>query len=135
VPALDTNVLIRYLVRDDPAQLAAAERVIRRCVSEHRTLFIPVTVALEVEWVLRSNFGYAKQEIIGAISDLLSAAELSFQCEQALEVAMELYRGSSADFADCLHVALSRQTGEAPLWTFDRGASRVDGARLISRGA
>jgi predicted nucleic-acid-binding protein len=73
--------------------------------------------------------------VIGAISDFLSAAELSFQCEQALEVALELYRSGPADFADCLHVALARQAIEVPLWTFDKGAARVDGAALVSRQA
>jgi len=131
--ALDTNVLVRYLVQDDSAQLAAAQRLIRKCVSEQQTLFVPVTVTLELEWVLRSSFGYTKTETIGALSNLLSAAELSFESEQALEVALELYRGSAADLADCLHVALAAQAGEQPLWTFDKGASKLPGAQLIGR--
>ena len=89
MPALDTIVLIRYLVRDDAAQLAAAERLIRRCVSEGQTLFVPVTVTLKLEWVLRSSFGYAKDATIGTLSDQFSAAELSFESERALEVALE----------------------------------------------
>jgi predicted nucleic-acid-binding protein len=133
VPALDTNVLVRYLVQDDPVQLATARRLIRRCVSKQQTLFVPVTVALELEWVLRSNFGYAKDSVIGALSDLLSAAELSFESERAHEVALELYRRGSADFADCLHVALAAQADEQPLWTFDRSAAKVSGARLLTR--
>ena len=133
MPALDTNVLVRYLVRDDAAQLAAAQRLIRKCVSEQQTLFVPITVALELEWVLRSNFGFAKEATIGALSSLLSAAELSFESEQALEVALALYRESAADFADCLHIALAAQVGEQPLWTFDKGASKVSGARMLGR--
>ena len=68
--ALDTNVLVRYVVQDDEAQLAAAKRPIRKCVSEGRTLFVPVTVALEFEWVLRSNFGYTKDEVMSVLSSL-----------------------------------------------------------------
>ena len=133
MPALDTNVLVRYLVEDDTAQLAAARRLLRKCIAEQSTLFVPVTVTLELEWVLRSNFGYDKDETITALSDLFSAAELSFESERALEVALELHRGSSADFADCLHVALAAQAGEQPLWTFDRKAAKVSGAALVSR--
>ncbi|MFO1217094.1 MAG: type II toxin-antitoxin system VapC family toxin [Burkholderiaceae bacterium] len=133
MPALDTNVLVRYLVRDDAAQLAAAQRLIRECVSKGQALFVPVTVTLELEWVLRSSFGYAKDETIGALSDLFSTAELSFESERALEVALELYRGTAADFADCLHVALAAQAGEPPLWTFDRNAAKVSGAQLLRR--
>ncbi|MGD9942863.1 MAG: PIN domain-containing protein [Burkholderiaceae bacterium] len=133
MPALDTNVLVRYLVRDDASQAAAAQRLIRKCVDELQTLFVPITVTLELEWVLRSNFGYAKDTTIGVLSSLLSAAELSFESEQALEVALDLYRRNGADFADCLHIALAAQAGEEPLWTFDRGASKLRGAELMRR--
>lgn len=135
MPALDTNVLVRYLVWDDSSQLAAARRLIRKCVSEQQTLFVPITVTLGLEWVLRSNFGYAKDQTIAALSDLLSAAELSFESDRALEVALELYRSSVADFADCLHIALAAQAGERPLWTFDRKAAKVSGAELLTRQA
>lgn len=132
MPALDTNVLVRYLVQDNTAQMAAAKRLIVKCVSEKRTLFIPVTVTLELEWVLRSNFGYGKSETIRVLSELFSAAELSFESERALEVALELYRGAAADFADCLHIALAAQAGEQPLWTFDKAAAKVSGAASLA---
>ena len=131
MPALDTNVLVRYLVQDDAAQFAAAQRLIRQCVREQQALFVPVTVTLELEWVLRSNFGYAKDETLGALSTLLSAAELSFESEHAIEVALNLYRNGAADFADCLHVALAAQAGEQPLWTFDKQAAKVSGATAL----
>jgi predicted nucleic-acid-binding protein len=62
---------------------------------------------------------------------LLSTFELRFEAESALEVALEQYSESTADFSDCLHVALAGQAGEQPLWTFDKAASRVDGAKLL----
>lgn len=133
MPALDTNVLVRYIVQDDPAQLAAAQRLIRHCVSEQQTLFVPVTVTLELEWVLRASFGYDKDTTIGALSQLFSAAELSFESDRALEVALELYRNGAADFADCLHIALAAQAGEPPLWTFDKRAAKVSGAQQLTR--
>jgi len=132
MPALDTNVLVRYIVQDDSAQLTAARRAIRKCVREQRALFVPVTVTLDLEWVLRSSFGYGKAETIRVLSELFSAAELPFESEQALEVAFELYRTSAADFADCLHIALAAQAGEQPLWTFDKVAAKVGGASLLA---
>ena len=122
MPALDTNVLVRYIVQDDAAQLAAARRLIGRCVVQGSTLFIPMTVVLELEWVLRSRFEFGKGDVLMALSSLFSAAELTFESERALEVALQLFRKGSADFADCLHVALAAQAGEQPLWTFDNGA-------------
>ncbi len=135
MPALDTNVLVRYVVQDDVAQLAAAQRLIRRCVSEQLTLFVPITVTLELEWVLRSTFEFTKEETVQVLSDLFSAAELTFESERALEVALHLYREKTADFADCVHIALALQAGEQPLWTFDKGAAKVPGAQLLSRQA
>lgn len=133
MPALDTNVLVRYIVHDDAAQLAAAKRRISRCVAEGPTLFVPVTVVLELEWVLRSSFGFSKDDVLLALSRLFSAAELSFESERALEVALHLFRRGSADLADCLHVALATQAGEQPLWTFDKGAAGVSGAQLLAK--
>lgn len=129
--ALDTNVLVRLLVQDDAAQLTAAKRLIRRCVDAGETLYVPVTVALELEWVLRSNFGFAKETVIQTLAQLLSTIEISFESESALEVALALFAKGSADFSDCLHVALAGVAGERPLWTFDRAASKLEGARLL----
>lgn len=71
--------------------------------------------------------------MLRALSSLFSAAELSFESERALEVALHLFRTGSADFADCLHIALATQAGEQPLWTFYKGAAKVGGARLLAR--
>ena len=131
MPALDTNVLVRYVVQDDPLQFAAAKRLVRQCLADGRSIFVPVTVALELEWVLRSSYGYAKDDVLQVLSSLLSAEELNFESERALEVALQLFREGAADFADCLHIALAAQAGEQPLWTFDKGAAKVVGAQML----
>ncbi len=128
--ALDTNILVRFLVEDDAAQLAAARRLISRCVRTGETLYIPVTVSLELEWVLRSNFGFGKEAVLHTFSQLLSASELTFELESAIEIALALYGQGGSDYSDCLHVALARVAGEQPLWTFDKAAAKLDGARL-----
>jgi predicted nucleic-acid-binding protein len=132
VAALDTNILIRFLVEDDARQLAAAARLIRRCTASGESLYVPITVSLELEWVLRANFGFDKVAVMRTMSQLLSSVELSFQSEGALESALILYGQGSADFSDCLHVALTATAGQQPLWTFDKAASKVPGARLLS---
>jgi predicted nucleic-acid-binding protein len=130
--ALDTNVLIRFLVRDDAAQLEMARQLVAGCVAAGESLFVPVTVALELEWVLRANFGFSKAEVIQTFAALLSAVELTFESEPALELALATYRDAAVDFSDCLHIALARLAGESPLWTFDPAAARIDGATLLS---
>jgi predicted nucleic-acid-binding protein len=128
----DTNVLIRYIIQDDDSQFATVMKLLDECAREGHPLFVPITVALELEWVLRSNFQVAKPDLISTLSQLLSATELSFQSEPALEVALARYRDSSADFSDCVHAALAAQAGEEPLWTFDKKAAKVDGAKLLA---
>lgn len=129
--ALDTNVLVRFLVEDDVAQLAAVRKLIRKCVSNGETLYVPVTVSLELEWVLRSSFGFSKSAVVQTLSQLLSSVELSFESEGPLEVALVLYGQGAADYSDCLHAALAGAAGEQPLWTFDKAASKVEGVRLL----
>jgi predicted nucleic-acid-binding protein len=130
--ALDTNVLVRFLVQDDPVQLAIVRRLFERSAHAQEAVFVPVTVALELEWVLRSNFKRPKDEVIDVLSRLLAVTELSFESEFAIEVALDAYHGSSADFSDCLHVQLARLAGHAPLWTFDAKASKVAGAAQLT---
>ncbi len=130
--ALDTNVLVRYVVQGDVSQLAAARKMIRAAVQANETLFVPVTVVLELEWVLRASFGFPKSQVVLALSQLLSSIEVTFESESAVEVALTLYQRGAADFSDCIHVALAHTAGESPLWTFDKSASKVDGARLLT---
>jgi predicted nucleic-acid-binding protein len=130
--ALDTNLLVRYLVEDDAPQLAAAKKLIRTALAAGETLFVPITVTLELEWVLRSNFKFNKQQVTTTLSSLLASAELTFESESAAEIALALYKKSSADFSDCVHIALAHMTGESPMWTFDRAAAKIDGAKLLT---
>lgn len=130
--SLDTNVLVRYLVEDDRAQFAAAKGLIDKALSTGDTLFVPITVTIELEWVLRSGLQMSKDEVIHALERLLSAVQLSFQSEKATLVAIGLYQGGAADFSDCLHTALAQAASETPLWTFDKAAARLEGARLLA---
>lgn len=122
---------MRYLVENDVSQSAAARRLIHSAVRANEILFVPVTVVLELEWVLRSSFGFNKSEVVFALSRLLSSVKLSFGSEAAVEVSLALYQRSAADFSDCVHLALARNAAQIPLWTFDKGATKVAGAKLL----
>lgn len=130
--ALDTNVLVRYLVGDDAAQQALAAKLIRSAIRGGRALYVPITVTLELEWVLRSIFGLPKEQVTAYLAALLAAVELSFESELAIEIALAQYKKNSADFADCMHIALAHVAGQSPLWTFDRAAAKVHGAKLLA---
>jgi predicted nucleic-acid-binding protein len=131
MPVLDASVLMRCVVEDDAAQFGAANQIVSRCVGEGATLFVPVTVVPELEWVLRSSYGFEKDDVLLTLSSLFAAAELSFELECALQVALPLFREDSPDFADCLHVALTTQAREQLPWTFDKGAAKVSDAQFL----
>jgi predicted nucleic-acid-binding protein len=130
MPALDTNVLVRYLIADDKKQFEVAKKYIENAIA-NEALFIPVSVSVELEWVLRSLYEVDKSMIITTFNRLLEAREIEFQEESSIEITLSFYADSNAAFADCLHIASAQNQGRVPLVTFDRKASRVEGAELL----
>ncbi|MHB1541347.1 MAG: PIN domain-containing protein [Steroidobacteraceae bacterium] len=129
---LDTNVLARWIVDDDPRQAARVKRLFEAAVERESPLFVPSTVMLELEWVLRSRYRFDKSTVLGAYNALLETQELEFQDEPAIERALSFYRQNSADFADCLHAGQCGSARRVPMITFDRRASRIPGVELLT---
>jgi predicted nucleic-acid-binding protein len=124
---LDTNVLVRFLVRDHEAQFERARRLIKREVGAQEKVVISLLVLLETEWVLRSRYRLQKNRIMDAISGLLDATELELEDEPTIEEALYLWKDSAADFADCLIGAHHRRLGCRATVTFDARAVKVPG--------
>jgi predicted nucleic-acid-binding protein len=124
---VDTNVLIRYLVRDDQPQYEKARRLIDREVSNGEPVLVSLLVLLETEWVLRSRYELPKSDIVGVFSALLDTADLSFEDEPSIEHAVYSWKDSTADFADCLINARNRRLGCRATATFDGRALRLAG--------
>lgn len=124
---IDTNILVRFLTRDEPSQYERAKRIIRRGLNEPDGIFINQLVLLETEWVLRSAYGQSKAEIIAAVSALLDSQELVFEDEPTVEEAMFFWKKSNADFADCLIGARNRRAGCRATATFDAKAAKLPG--------
>jgi predicted nucleic-acid-binding protein len=128
MPTLDTNVLVRLLVGDDADQARLAGEAVARAIRDSTPLFVPLTVLLELEWVLRVSYGYSKAQLTTTLSALLEARELELQDEGAVERALHYWREGSADFAECLHLGCAAAAERLPLWTFDRQAGRLPDA-------
>ena len=124
---IDTNVLVRFLVRDDEAQFKRARKLIKRETSRGEPAFISQLVLLETEWVLRSRYGATKPEIMAAMSALLESREAQFEDESSVEDAVFVWQDSSAHFADCLISAHHRACGCQATATFDTKALRLVG--------
>lgn len=124
---VDTNVLVRFLVRDDEAQFEKARKLIKREVATGRRVFVSQLVLLETEWVLRSRYSLPKSQIIEAISGLLDASDVRFEDEPAIEEALFIWKDTPADFADCLIGTQNQRLGCRATATFDVKASKLPG--------
>jgi predicted nucleic-acid-binding protein len=111
--ALDTNMLVRLLVNDDLAQAEQAAALI----DASSACFVPITVALELEWVLRGAYKLPRESVISAFEGLLAIRHLHLEQEQLVKRALEWHR-QGMDFADALHLA--RSEGCGALISFDR---------------
>jgi predicted nucleic-acid-binding protein len=130
--SVDTNVLVRLVAQDDPEQAQAVDRLMARYAQRGDLLLVPTTVVLELEWVLRSRLGLSKAQFIATMSALLSMVELTFEMEDAVEQALADLEDGNADFGEYLHLAVSRQRGALPFWTFDRKAAKANGAQALA---
>ncbi len=133
MPGLDTNVLVRWLAEDDGAQVASAQRLFETARARRTTFFVPVTVMLELEWVLRSRYGFDKSAVLGTFSALLETQELEFQAESAIERALHVYRLGAAEFADCLHAGICSAADRSPMLTSDERAARLPQVRSLAK--
>jgi len=124
--AVDTNVLVRLIVRDDPAQTASATNF------SQGGAWASVLALAETIWVLRRFYGFGPRELADAIEMLLGNPSLVLQDADAVAAALDLFRARpSLGFSDCLMLELARKAGHLPLGTFDRYLGRVDGAQKL----
>jgi predicted nucleic-acid-binding protein len=129
---LDTNVLLRYLAQDDPAQSRRATQIIERQLTEQEPGFVSLVSALEVVWVLRSLFKRSRQEIANDIEMLLAADTLEVQNEQEVYNAVVSLRNGIGTFEDALIGSLGAWRGCLATLTFDEDAAKwLPGFQLI----
>lgn len=124
---IDTNILVRFLVRDDAAQFEKARKLIKREVAAGRRVFISQLVLLETEWVLRSRYSLPKNLIMATLSGLLDTTDVRFEDEPTIEEALFTWKDAAADFADCLIGAKNRRLGCRATATFDVKAAKLPG--------
>jgi predicted nucleic-acid-binding protein len=127
VIALDTNVLVRFLVEDDPKQSAAAASLISRVIAGGETFFVSDIVVCEMVWVMSVSYGIGRKEIAGALRNLLRARHVTFRAVDQLIRALEAYEAGKGDFADYLIREHARAANCDQVATFDRVLLRESG--------
>ena len=121
--AVDTNVLVRLVTRDDRKQVAAAESFVSKGA------WVSALVLMEATWVLTAVYDLTHAEIATAIDMLLHHRDLTIQESDSVAAALEQYRNRPAlGFSDCLILETARKAGHLPLGTFDRNLAKLDGS-------
>ena len=127
---VDTNVLVRYLVRDD-LQQAEAARALLEALTPEQPGFICREVIIETVWVLERPYGLTRNQIADLLEELISTDSLVFEAADDIARAAFRYRQGGVDFADLMILAAAGRAGAIPLYTFDRRLARLDGALLV----
>lgn len=128
---LDSNVLVRYLVQDDPAQCARVDRLFERGIDGDRSFFIGTLVLCEAAWVLSSCYDIDRDGIVGAFAAVLTTAQFEIEHKELVRWALDSFAEKRGDFADCLLGLVAREAGCDTTVTFDRGLRRNATFRLL----
>jgi len=131
VVGLDTNILVRFLTRDDPNQAARSRRAIERAAREQISCCISAIVLCELVWVLKASLGFRKERVLDAIESLLDAPEFSVEDRDMVRDAIALYRSGAGDFSDYLIGLRNRRDGCSETLTFDEALAGRDLFTLI----
>jgi predicted nucleic-acid-binding protein len=129
--ALDTNVLIRFLVNDDPRQAKAVYRIFKQSESDAEVFFVPALVLLETVWVLESVYESTRQEIIESIDELLLMPILKFEAQSAVRKFINSARENKTDLSDLLIAHHAKYSGCANVMTFDKRAAKFELFELL----
>jgi predicted nucleic-acid-binding protein len=124
--AVDTNVLVRILARDDPKQVRVADEFVAAGA------WVSLLALAETMWVLTSVYERDAGEIGASVEQLLNHKDLILQEREVVAAALEIFRSRPAlGFTDCLLLEVARKVGHLPLGTFDRNLSKIDGAEKL----
>ncbi|MGH3430495.1 MAG: PIN domain-containing protein [Mycobacteriales bacterium] len=118
---LDTNVVVRYLTQDDPAQAEKVNGLIEKAVAGGEKLHLDGIVLCEIVWVLNSAYGFDKSTIVQAVEKILDTAHFVIADRELFREALTAYREGSGDFSDYAIGLRNRHAGCADTVTFDRG--------------
>ena len=128
--ALDTNVLVRYLVRDDEQQAESARALLESLTTE-RPGYACREVVVELVWVLERAYGVSRERIATILQELVATQSLMVEAADDVARAAFRYQSGGPGFSDLMVLAAAERSGARPLYTFDRKAARLEGVELL----
>lgn len=129
--AVDTNVLVRYLVRDHREQAEAARALLQSATAE-KPAYACREVVVELVWVLERAYGYSRDRIATVLEELVATEGLVVEAADDVALAAFRYRSGGAGFSDLMVLAAARRAAALPLYTFDRKAARLEAVELLT---
>lgn len=129
--AVDTNVLVRLLVNDDPAQAAKARRLFDDQAVDDGAVWIADSVMVELVWTLARAYRRERDDLVLALRALAAHATVVLESPAAVSQAIDAFERGPADFADCLLAAKAQAAGCTAVYTFDRGMKGLPGVKLL----
>jgi predicted nucleic-acid-binding protein len=130
VIALDTNVLVRYLVQDDPDQSFRASQLLEN-LSESNRAFVSCVVLCETFWVLKTSYQLPKETLVNVLNRLFHVPVLDIEHLGSCLLALQAYTTGRADFSDYLIKSIAAHYGYPRVFTFDKTASQSEGFVLL----
>lgn len=128
---LDTNVLVRYLTQDDPAQFAKAAAFIDAASEREEQFLVNTPVLCELVWVLAAVYDYSREEIAQALEQIFTTAQFEIERLDEARQALSDFRSSKADFSDALIGRINRSLDAKHTVTFERDLKSVETFRLL----
>lgn len=129
---LDTNILVRYIMQDDPVQSPKATRIIERHFRGQDTAFLSLASILELVWVLESFYDLTGRQIAQTLERILQIETVMVQNEHEVSAAVQILKTRKGSFEDALIGALGAWAGCSSTLTFDKKASRLTGFEVIA---
>jgi predicted nucleic-acid-binding protein len=129
---IDTNVLVRVIVADDPKQASVARDFIRERCTPDDPGFISNIVLAELAWILAQSYGYSRIEIADAIERIMETTQLQVESPTDVASALADYRAGPAGFSDCLIGHINHTAECSHTVTFDRRAAKLPGFKLLT---
>ena len=124
--AVDTNVLVRLITRDEARQTASADAFIEKGA------WVSILALAEATWILAAVYERNPTDLAAAIDKLLNHRDLTLQDADVVAAALDLFRSRPAlGFSDCLMLQLARKAGHLPLGKFDRRLTKVEGTQRL----
>ncbi len=129
--AIDTNILVRFLVGDSKKQAQVVYNLFKETEAKSEELFVPLLVIIELIWVLEAVYSIGRKDLLDSIGDLLLMPILKFENVEAIQKFIRVARNSTYDLSDLLIAHSTRNSGCETIYTFDKKASKYELFELL----